>query len=266
MKLYTLGPDHTMCGQAFTSYLLGKLPPCTLVAQGMSLYFTEVVPDSLPKSIVEMTEGPLHSVRSDEPEGKTRLAWREYLAHHHLPPRVQVLAMPDGAAVVPAGTVDVSEAQEIVFSNPLLDVLTAKEVADTYALPVKKVEADILNPDSPFAKGETRKSGREWLIIRQAASRVYAGKTEAVPARNPLLCSFTTVEAAELWNRSSGEVRSAAAGAGHRAARMDDNDRRQAGRTWLVNYAAMERLYGTPNAEEWNKMIGLMSHYSSNKS
>ena len=139
MKLYTLGPDHTMCGQAFTSYLLGKLPPCTLVAQGMSLYFTEVVPDSLPKSIVEMTEGPFHSVRSDEPEGKTRLAWREYLAHHHLPPRVQVLAMPDGAAVVPAGTVDVSEAQEIVFSNPLLDVLTAKEVADTYALPVKKV-------------------------------------------------------------------------------------------------------------------------------
>lgn len=266
MKLYTLGPDHTMCGQAFTSYLLGKLPPCTLVAQGMSLYFTEVVPDNLPKSIVEMTEGPLHSVRSDEPEGKTRLAWREYLAHHHLPPRVQVLAMPDGAAVVPAGTVDVSEAQEIVFSNPLLDVLTAKEVADTYALPVKKVEADILNPDSPFAKGETRKSGREWLIIRQAASRVYAGKTETVPARNPLLCSFTTVEAAELWNRSSGEVRSAAAGAGHRAARMDDNDRRQAGRTWLVNYAAMERLYGTPNAEEWNKMIGLMSHYSSNKS
>ena len=72
----------------------------------MSLYFTEVVPDSLPKSIVEMTEGPFHSVRSDEPEGKTRLAWREYLAHHHLPPRVQVLAMPDGAAVVPAGTVD----------------------------------------------------------------------------------------------------------------------------------------------------------------
>lgn len=266
MKLYTLGPDHTMCGQAFTSYLLEKLPHCTLVAQGMSLYFTEVVPDSLPKSIVEMTEGPLHSVRSDEPEGKTRLAWCEYLAHHHLPPRVQVLAMPDGAAVVPAGTVDVSEAQEIVFSNPLLDVLTAKEVADTYALPVKKVEADILNPDSPFAKGETRKSGREWLIIRQAASRVYAGKTEDMPAVNPLLCSFTTVEAAQLWKRGSGEVRSAAAGAGHRAARMDDNDRRQAGRTWLVNYSAMERLYGTPNAEEWNKMIGLMSHYSSNKS
>ena len=87
-----------------------------------------------------------------------------------------------------------------------------------------------------------------------------------MPALNPLLCSFTTVEAAQLWKRSSGEVRSAAAGAGHRAARMDDNDRRQAGRTWLVNLAAMDRLYGTPNTEEWNKMIGLMSHYSSNQS
>lgn len=266
IKLYTLGPDPDLCGQAFTCYLMGKLPPCTIVAQGLSLIFTEYAPDNLPESVVETTEGPVHEVRSDAPEGRTRLAWKEYLAHRHLPPRLQVLAMPSAAAVVPEGTVDVSEAREISFPNPLNDVLTAGEAADTYGRTARKVEADIMSPDSPFARGEARKSGREWLIIRQAASRVYGGKEETMPALNPLLCSFTTVEAAQLWKRGSGEVRSAAAGAGHRAARMDDNDRRQAGRTWLVNLAAMDRLYGTPNVEEWNKMIGLMSHYSSNKS
>lgn len=258
IKLYTLGPDPDMCGQAFTSYLLGKLPPCTIVAQGLSLIFTEHVPDNLPESIVETTEGPVHEVQSDESQGRTRLAWTEYLAHRHLPPRLQVLTMPSGAAVVPEGTVELSEAREISFPNPLNDVLTAREVADIYGLTAKKVEADIMNPDSLFAKEETRKSGREWLIIRQAATRVYAGQTEKIPALNPLLCSFTTVEAAELWKRSSGEVRSAAAGAGHRAARMDDNDRRQAGRTWLVNYSAMERLYGAPDAQEWKKIICAM--------
>lgn len=266
IKLYTLGPDPDMCGQAFTCYLMGKLPPCTIVAQGLSLIFMAGVPDGIPESMVETGNGPVSVLHSSETEGKTHLAWREYLAHRHLPPRVQVLAMPSAAAVVTEGTVDVSEAREISFPNPLNDVLTAGEAADIYGRTARKVEADIMSPDSPFARGEARKSGREWLIIRQAASRVYGGKEETMPALNPLLCSFTTVEAAQLWKRSSGEVRSAAAGAGHRAARMDDNDRRQAGRTWLVNLAAMDRLYGTPNAEEWNKMIGLMSHYSSNKS
>ena len=258
IKLYTLGPDSDMCGQAFTCYLMGKLPPCTIVAQGLSLIFTAGVPDGIPESMVETGNGPVSVLHSSETEGKTRLAWREYLAHRHLPPRVQVLAMPSAAAVV--------EAREISFPNPLNDVLTAGEAADIYGRTARKVEADIMSPDSPFARGEARKSGREWLIIRQAASRVYGGKEETMPALNPLLCSFTTVEAAQLWKRGSGEVRSAAAGAGHRAARMDDNDRRQAGRTWLVNLAAMDRLYGTPNAEEWNKMIGLMCYYSSNKS
>ena len=262
IKLYTLGPDSDMCGQAFTCYLMGKLPPCTIVAQGLSLIFTAGVPDGIPESMVETGNGPVSVLHSSETEGKTRLAWREYLAHRHLPPRVQVLAMPSAAAVVPEGTVDVSEAREISFPNPL----NAGEAADIYGRTARKVEADIMSPDSPFARGEARKSGREWLIIRQAASRVYGGKEETMPALNPLLCSFTTVEAAQLWKRGSGEVRSAAAGAGHRAARMDDNDRRQAGRTWLVNLAAMDCLYGTPNAEEWNKMIGLMCYYSSNKS
>lgn len=265
IKLYTLGPDLDMCAQAFTSYLSGKLPPCTIVAQGLSLIFMAGVPDGIPESMVETGNGPVSVLHSSETEGKTRLAWREYLAHRHLPPRVQVLAMPSAAAVVPEGTVDVSEAREISFPNPLNDVLTAGEAADIYGRTARKVEADIMSPDSPFARGEARKSGREWLIIRQAASRVYGGKEETMPALNPLLCSFTTVEAAQLWKRSSGEVRSAAAGAGHRAARMDDNDRRRAGRTWLVNYSAMERLYGAPDAEAWKKMIGEMSIHAQEK-
>ena len=94
IKLYTLGPDLDMCAQAFTSYLSGKLPPCTIVAQGLSLIFMAGVPDGIPESMVETGNGPVSVLHSSETEGKTRLAWREYLAHRHLPPRVQVLAMP----------------------------------------------------------------------------------------------------------------------------------------------------------------------------
>ena len=72
---------------------------------------------------------------------------------------------------------------------------------------------------------------------------------------NPLLLVFTTLEAAELWNRDSGDVRLAASGAGHRAARMVDGDRRKSGRTWLVTRNAMERLYGPPVFEKMRKVM-----------
>ena len=72
---------------------------------------------------------------------------------------------------------------------------------------------------------------------------------------NPLLLVFTTLEAANLWNRDSGDVRSAASGAGHRAARMADGDRRKSGRSWLVTRDAMERLYGSPVFEKMRKVM-----------
>ena len=76
IKLYTLGPDPDLCGQAFTCYLMGKLPPCTIVAQGLSLIFMAGVPDGIPESMVETGNGPVSVLHSSETEGKTRLAWR----------------------------------------------------------------------------------------------------------------------------------------------------------------------------------------------
>ena len=69
------------------------------------------------------------------------------------------------------------------------------------------------------------------------------GKEKIAPV-NPFLLVFSTAEAGILWNRDGGDVRAAAAGAGHRAARLFDGDRRQSGRTWLVTRMAMDRLYG----------------------
>ena len=72
---------------------------------------------------------------------------------------------------------------------------------------------------------------------------------------NPLLLVFTTLEAADLWNRDSGDVRSAASGAGHRVARMADGDRRKSGRSWIVTRDAMERLYGPPVFEKMREAV-----------
>ena len=57
---------------------------------------------------------------------------------------------------------------------------------------------------------------------------------------NPLLFVFSSIEAAELWNRPSGDVRSAAAGSGHRAARMQAYE------------CGMRERYGWLHAGPWN--------------
>lgn len=106
-----------------------------------------------------------------------------------------------------------------------------------------------------FKKSEARRSGKNWLITKQAADLRYGGGSEPAAPMNPLLLVFTTLEAAELWNRDSGDVRSAASGAGHRAARMADGDRRKSGRSWIVTRDAMERLYGPPVFEKMREAV-----------
>lgn len=126
--------------------------------------------------------------------------------------------------------------------------VTAEEARALYGISGKTVASDC--EKGAFKKLEARRSGKNWLITKQAASFRYGGGSEPAAPMNPLLLVFTTLEAAELWNRDSGDVRSAASGAGHRAARMGDGDRRKSGRTWLVTRNAMERLYGPPVFEK----------------
>lgn len=71
----------------------------------------------------------------------------------------------------------------------------------------------------------------------------------------PLLLVFTAPEAAPLWGRTSEEIRSAAAGAGHRAARLAENESRQAGRHRLIGRASLETLFGTPDPKAWHDFI-----------
>ena len=71
----------------------------------------------------------------------------------------------------------------------------------------------------------------------------------------PLLLVFTPPEAAPLWNRPAEEIRSAAAGAGHRAARLAENESRQVGRHRLIGRAALETLFGTPDPNAWQNFI-----------
>ena len=131
--------------------------------------------------------------------------------------------------------------------------VTAEEAGALYGISGKTVASDC--EKGAFKKSEARRSGKNWLITKQAADLRYGGGSEPAAPMNPLLLVFTTLEAAELWNRDSGDVRSAASGAGHRAARMADGDRRKSGRSWLVTRDAMERLYGPPVFEKMRKVM-----------
>lgn len=71
----------------------------------------------------------------------------------------------------------------------------------------------------------------------------------------PLLLVFTPPEAATIWGRASEEIRSAAAGAGHRAARLAADETRQSGRHRLIPRAALETLFGAPDLNAWRKFI-----------
>ena len=131
--------------------------------------------------------------------------------------------------------------------------VTAEEAGTLYGISGKTVASE--SEKGAFRKSEARKSGKNWLITKQAADFRYGGGSEPAAPMNPLLLVFTTLEAAELWNRDSGDVRSAASGAGHRAARMADGDRRKSGRSWIVTRDAMERLYGPPVFEKMREAV-----------
>lgn len=182
-------------------------------------------------------------------ESKTLFACREFLGARRLPSGVTAALSEKGIYIFPDGLWTPGEdfaewKREIDFT---MYTVTAEEAGTLYGISGKTVASDC--EKGAFKKSEARRSGKNWLITKQAAALRYGGSEPAAPM-NPLLLVFTTLEAAELWNRDSGDVRSAASGAGHRAARMVDGDRRKSGRTWLVTRNAMERLYGPPVFEK----------------
>ena len=227
--------------KAYENYLLGRPAEAgTVLRQGAFFYICKEKFET-DGTVLQTSYGTV--VTTLDSESKTLFACREFLGGRRLPS-----GFPDGLW---SPSEDFSEWKwEIDFT---MYAVTAEEAGALYGISGKTVASDC--EKGAFKKSEARRSGKNWLITKQAASFRYGGGSEPAAPMNPLLLVFTTLEAAELWNRDSGDVRSAASGAGHRAARMADGDRRKSGRSWLVTRNAMERLYGPPVFEKMRKVM-----------
>lgn len=236
---------HAFC--AYENYLLGQPAESAVFMQGAFLYISKESID-IDGRALETPYGPV--VTALETEEKSLFSCREFLGGRRLPAGVSAAMTERGIALFP----DACWSPEGDFTEWKWEddftsyVLTAEEVGVLYGVGGKTVILDC--EKGVFKKEEARRSGKSWLLTKNAADLRYGTKHEKEPPMNPLVLVFTTLEAADLWNRDSGDVRSAATGAGHRAARMGDGDRRKSGRTWLVTRAAMERLYGPPVFEK----------------
>lgn len=239
--------------KAYENYLLGQPAKAgTVLRQGAFLYIWKEKFETN-GTVLQTSYGTV--VTTLDSESKSLFACREFLCGRRLPLGVTAAMTKQGISLFPDKLWSPGEGftewkQEDDFTAY---VLSAEEAGMLYGAGKKTVIADC--EEGIFKRKEARKSGKSWLITKQAAALRYGRNSEEAPPMNPLLVVFTTLEAAELWNRDSGDVRSAASGAGHRAARMGDGDRRKSGRTWLVTRNAMERLYGPPVFEKMRKVM-----------
>lgn len=242
MEIIFARPQDSAAWAVCESYLLG-LPPerGTIICYKKAFYIDcdcfEIKGEEIPGM-------PVPVITTLDSEEKTVLAVREFMSGRRLPVGTAVAFSAKGIFVfsekewTPSGPFEELKWPETVVQW----VMTAEEAEEKYGLPDKKARNDCKN--NLFSPGEARKSGPAWLITAEAADRMYGTGKEKIAPVNPFLLVFSTAEAGILWNRDGGDVRAAAAGAGHRAARLFDGDRRQSGRTWLVTRMAMDRLYG----------------------
>lgn len=252
-KIFIEGLSPQEAAACVESYLMGQLPQKgVIVVRGPFMYLTN---ESVPREkgiVLPVENGPVSEIHSLLPSPfKALSAYREYMDSRRLPVGAAVEASPEGIWVLPDHQVSLGEALPR-FRYPLNSlnrVLTAQEAASVFHVDVKQVQGDCEQRGrGVLRRNEARKSGNVWLLTLEAADRVYGVGRETKDEINPLLLVYSTVEAAALWGRTSGDVRSAASGAGHRAARMWDGDRRKSGRTWLVTREAMERVFGPSRA------------------
>lgn len=226
----------------YESYLLGMLPEKGTIIEHRKAFYIEESGFEIAGHKVADTPVPV--VTTLDREEKTKLSVQTFLSGRRLPVGTAAALSSKGIFIfgenewTPQGSFE-----KLLWPKDITRwVMTAEEAKEKYGLPDKKARNDCKN--GLFSPGEARKSGPAWLITAEAADRMYGtGKEKTAPV-NPFLLVFSTAEAGVLWNRDGGDVRAAAAGAGHRAARLFDGDRRQSGRTWLVTRMAMDRLYG----------------------
>ena len=250
-RIYTSALSAAASEACYAAFLTGSLPTegCFLVS-GPHLFLMDSLPPLPEGRGVPVSFGPTSWIRSGISSQMQSISiYRAFLSGRRLPAGTALAAGKDGISVFPAELYEADLGKMEPFSlsfDPLEEVLTPQEAAKLYHVDAKRIQWDCehAGEGAVFSLAETRRSGNTWLLTRNAALRVYEGKEMPAYAIDPLLLVFSTVEAAHIWNRDSGVVRSAAGGAGHAAARMHEGDRRKSGRIWLVRREAMERLFG----------------------
>ena len=240
-RIYTSALSAAASEACYAAFLTGSLPTegCFLVS-GPHLFLMDSLPPLPEGRGVPVSFGPVSWIRSGiSSQMQSISVYRAFLSGRRLPAGTALAAGKDGITVFPAELYEADLGKMEPFSlsfDPLEEVLTPQEAAKLYHVDAKRIQWDCehAGESAVFSLAETRRSGNTWLLTRNAALRVYEGKEMPAYAIDPLLLVFSTVEAAHIWNRDSGVVRSAAGGAGHAAARMHEGDRRKSGRIWLV--------------------------------
>lgn len=252
IRIYAHTENEEQSQDCYGACLTGAVPQSGwILTDGVHLYLLDKKP-AIPKGEgLAAGEGPVDFISSSLPAAKAMAAYRAYLSGRRLPSGSALAAGEGAIYIFPSSAYEPDLGKMDIYHlpfDPLEEVITPKEAADLYGADAKRVQSDCerAGEGGVLSLSEVRHSGNTWLLLRRAAERVYGGKKEETKllALNPLLLVFSTIEAARIWNRDSGVVRSAAAGAGHAAARMTEGERRKSGRTWLVTRDAMDRLFG----------------------
>lgn len=252
-KIMYSGISRDDAARLYGNWLMDQLPgKGGFVGAGPHFCAISALPEP-PISLSETKTDDGRQVWSAVDEDRTAYAIRCFREWRRLPAGITVSAEPEGYTVLAAGTFSLPEGETLTFPGILDAVLTDKEAAAFYGCTAGRIQKDCENGN--FRRDEARKEGNNWLLTRTAAAHRYGNEPAAIPPISPLLLVMTTAWAGDIWGRSAEEVRSAAAGAGHRAARLGDGERRRAGRTWLVTREAMEKLYGNMVPEKWRMEI-----------
>lgn len=252
IRIYSHTENEGQSQICYGAYLTGAIPKeGWLVTEGAHLYLLSQRPPLPEGEGVPVSQGPVDFISTTLPAAKARAAYGAYLSGRRLPAGCALAAGEGTIGIISSSAYEPDLGHMDMYRlpfDPLEEVVTPREAANLYGADAKRVQADCegAGENGIFSLSEVRRSGNTYLILRQSAERVYGGKKDGrLPfPLNPLLLVFSTVEAARLWNRDSGAVRSAAAGAGHASARMTEGERRKSGRTWLVTRDAMDRLFG----------------------
>ncbi len=260
-KIFYAALSRADAETAYAARLLARPPVFCAASSAGNLYLSPPLPRPQQAAAPEISGIP---VTTTEDETVTRAAVRNFSAGRRLPGRLVCAQDPAGFLVCDKDTWDALTRDlawaPLTFPDILTDVLTEKEAAELLQMSEKDLKKR--RDAGEISKHIFKPSGKTALYLKSAVlaktQSVSENETQSVGNIRdllPLLLVFTPPEAAPIWHRPSEEIRSAAAGAGHRAARLGPGETRTAGRQHLVTYDALTSLFGPPDPIEWQNFV-----------